>query len=75
MRSTPPLFNDTFQHRTSPPTAYENSLGDAIEAAFGQGLHTLDALVNHLNAQGLLAPDGQAWTATAFEQEMARLGA
>jgi hypothetical protein len=74
MRTTPPLFNDTFQYRSSPPTAYENSLADAIEAAFGQGLHTLDALVNYLNTQGLVSPEGQSWTAPAFEQAMARLG-
>jgi hypothetical protein len=50
-------------------------LGDSLERAFAQGIHELDALVAYLNTAGPSGPDGQPWTSTSFEQEMARLGA
>jgi hypothetical protein len=50
-------------------------LGDAIERAFAQGLHDLDDLIGYLNVSGPLGLNGQPWTASSFEQEMARLGA
>ena len=37
MSNTPPLYNETHQHRDATPTAYENLLGDSIERAFAQG--------------------------------------
>jgi hypothetical protein len=75
MRALPPLSNETHQHRSAPPTAYENLLGDSLERAFAQGIHELDALVAYLNTAGPSGPDAQPWTAASFEQEMARLGA
>ncbi len=69
------LYNETHQSRTAPPTAYENLLGDAIERAFAQGIHELDALLAYLNQSGPSAPNGQPWTARSYQQEMARLGA
>ena len=75
MRALPPLSNETYQHRSAPPTAYENLLGDSIERAVGQGIHELDALVAYLNKAGPAGPDAQPWTAASFEKEMARLGA
>jgi hypothetical protein len=74
MRQLPPLYQETHQHRSAPPTAYENLLGDSIERAFSQGIHELAALVDYLNTAGPSGPDGQAWTAVSFEREMARLG-
>ena len=74
MRQLPPLYNETYQHRSAPPTAYENLLGDSIERAFSQGIHELAALVAYLNTAGPSGPDGQPWTETSFAQEMARLG-
>ena len=68
------LYNETHQHRSAAPTAYESLLGDAIERAFAQGLHDLQSLVEHLNRSGPAAPNGQAWTPELFEKEMARLG-
>ncbi len=70
-----PLYNETFQNREALPTAYESLLGDAIERAYAQGLHELDALVNYLNQSGPLAPTGEPWTADGYVREMTRLGA
>jgi hypothetical protein len=72
---TPDLYNETHQSRSTPPTAYENLLGDAIERAFGQGIHDLEGLVAYLNRSGPSAPNGQPWTPAAYESEMARLAA
>ncbi len=69
------LYNETHQNRTAPPTAYESLLGDAIERAYAQGVHQLDALVAQLNTTGPAGPNGQPWTTTLFQDEMARLGA
>jgi hypothetical protein len=74
MRQLPPLYQEAYQHRSAPPTAYENLLGDAIERAFSLGIHELAALVDYLNTAGPCGPDGQAWTTASFEHEMARLG-
>jgi hypothetical protein len=70
-----PLYNETFQNRAAPPTAYESLLGDSIERAFAQGIHELDALVSFLNQCGPLMPTGEPWTADGYVKEMARLGA
>jgi hypothetical protein len=67
------LYNDTHQARSKAPTSYESLLGDAIERAFGSGIHDLDALVQYLNTAGPSGPNGQAWTAETYQQEMARL--
>jgi hypothetical protein len=75
MRTLPPLSNETHQHRSAPPTAYENLLGDSLERAFSQGIHELEALVAYLNSAGPSGPDAQPWTNASFEKEMARLGA
>lgn len=71
---TPELYNETHQSRSVPPTAYESLLGDAIERAFGQGIHDLDGLVAYLNRSGPSGPNGQPWTAASYQSEMARLG-
>jgi hypothetical protein len=75
MSNTPPLYNETHQHRSAKPTAYEDLLGDSLERAFGQGIQDLDGLVAYLNQAGPAGPDSRAWTAESYCQEMARLGA
>lgn len=62
------------QARRRAPTAYENELGDALEAAFGAGVWDLDALVARLNADGLRTPEGTEWTPDRFQAVMQRLG-
>ena len=74
MPNDPPFYNATHQTRSAPPSAWEDQLGDAIEAAFAQGIHDLPGLVAELNRAGLTDPDGQAWTTPRYELEMARLG-
>lgn len=69
------LYYNPFQARRREPTAYENSLGDALEAAFAEGVHELPRLVARLNAMGVKAPDGTDWTESLFETEMRKLGA
>ena len=75
MRNPPPLYNETHQTRSAPPTAYESLLGDAIERAYAAGIHDLDALVACLNESGPSGPNAEPWTPESFKTEMARLGA
>lgn len=69
------LYCNPHQARRRAPTEYENRLGDALEAAFADGVHDLPHLVARLNAQGVAAPDGTPWTETRFERAMKELGA
>jgi hypothetical protein len=69
------LYNEPHQHRSAPPTSYESLLGDAIERAFAQGVHDLDGVVAYLNRSGPSAPNGEPWSSTTYQREMARLGA
>lgn len=66
--------NDAAQAAHRPATDYENHLGNAIEAAFADGAWELPALIARLNADGVRAPDGSAWTEQGFQSVMARLG-
>jgi hypothetical protein len=69
------LYNETNQSRSKAPTSYESLLGDSIERAFGAGIQDLESLVQYLNTAGPSGPNGQAWTAESYQQEMARLAA
>jgi Recombinase-like helix-turn-helix domain len=69
------LYCNPVQARRHEPTDYENGLGDALEAAFADGVHELPALVARLNADGIKAPDGADWTEAGFERAMTELGA
>lgn len=69
------LYNEIHQNRSTPPTAYENLLGDSIERAYSQGIHDLEGLVAYLNNAGPSGPNGQAWTSAIYQHEMSRLGA
>lgn len=68
-------YINPIQSRNGAPTAYENALGDAIEAAYADGIHELPDLVAALEAAGIKAPDGASWTEESFAREVGRLGA
>jgi hypothetical protein len=67
--------NICWQTRAAPPTAYENALGDALQAAFADGVSDLPGVVRRLNERGPKAPDGSTWTEVSFTAEITRLGA
>ncbi len=67
--------NITWQTRAVPPTAYENELGDALEAIFGAGVEDLPTLVARLNERGVRDASGQDWTEDSFARAMRHLGA
>lgn len=67
-------YLEPHQSRDSAPTAYEMKLAGAIEEIFGRGIHDLPGLLAELNAAGLTAPNGAAWTEESFTTEMHRLG-
>jgi hypothetical protein len=55
------------------PTNYESLLGDAIERAFGAGIHELAGLVESLNGQSTTTPAGEPWTEANYRRIMAEL--
>jgi hypothetical protein len=67
--------NIEWQTRPSPPSDYENALGDALVACFEEGIEELAPLVKRLDERGVKAPDGAAWTEESFQAVLARLGA
>ena len=68
------VANVRWQTRAAPPTAYENALGDALQAIFAEEIYDLPDVVRRLNERGVRSPDGAPWTDSAFTAEMARLG-
>lgn len=62
------------QEQKRQPTSYESLLGDAIERAFGAGIHDLPGLVKSLNGQGATTPDGKPWTEANYAEVMKKLG-
>jgi len=73
-RHLPPQYLNPHQSRTHEATADELALAAAIELAFTDGATELEELVAAVNAQGVPAPDGTAWTVESFSAEMRRLG-
>jgi len=69
------IVNIVHQTRATPPTDYENQLGEALEAIFGDDVTELADIVARLNEMGVQAPYGAAWTEDTFCSEMKRLGA
>ncbi|MBY4947215.1 hypothetical protein K6V92_11375 [Cupriavidus respiraculi] len=67
--------NIVWQTRAAVPTAYENALGDALEAAFEGGAKTPEDIVRSFNRAGFMTSDGQSWTEERFLAEIRRLGA
>ena len=68
------IENLVWQTRPAPPSDYETALADALITCFEAGVTELPDLVDRLNAEGVLGPDGTAWTPERFEREVARLG-
>ena len=66
-------YLDPHQARKRNPTTYEDLLGDAIERAYGSGVHDLKGLVQALNDSGLASPSGKEWTEEVYRQEIAGL--
>ncbi len=66
--------NIVWQTRGAPPTEWENRLGDALEAIFGDGVEDLPTVVARLNEMGMRDGSGAPWTEETFRREMARLG-
>jgi hypothetical protein len=62
------------QSQPRAPSAYENLLGDALEAAFREGAGELPQVIERLNAGGIRTPDGGAWTAENFVPILESLG-
>ena len=67
-------YLEPHQARQRPPTPFEDLLGDAIERAYGDGIHDLPGLLAYLNRTGPSAENGQDWTEASFTALMARLG-
>jgi len=65
--------NIRWQTRSTPPTEYENQLGDALETVFASGAATLPEVVARLNETGFRTGDGRTWTEENFQEEMRRL--
>jgi hypothetical protein len=63
------------QQRTAEPTAFENKLGDALEAIFMRREYELAQIVSSLNATEVFDEDGSPWTEASFCAVMERLGA
>ena len=55
-------------------STYEDRLADALEKVMDQGASELESIASGLNALGVLALDGGAWTAASLESEFKRLG-
>ena len=68
-------YLEPHQARLRPATPFEDLLGDAIERAYGEGIHDLPGLVAYLNRTGPSAENGQPWTESSYCALMARLGA
>jgi hypothetical protein len=62
------------QSRQREPTEWELNLADAIEGAFSNGAHELDALVAALNTSRVRPLGGGQWTTENFTALMHELG-
>ncbi|MBT3992304.1 MAG: hypothetical protein HON14_12860 [Rhodospirillaceae bacterium] len=67
--------NIIYQTRATPPTEYEDRLGEALSEIFEADADELPEVVAKLNDMGVQAPYGEAWTEESFQAEMKRLGA
>jgi hypothetical protein len=68
------LYMEQWQAGTGKSSAYETSLGDALEDIFGKGLHGLTDIVAALNDRGLKTPEGDDWTEENLPLTMEQLG-
>jgi hypothetical protein len=67
-------YNEPHQTRAREPDAYENSLGDVLEFAFGRHIHHLEGIVAVLKERGVPAAGGAEWSVELLKKELARLG-
>jgi hypothetical protein len=68
------LYLEPRQVATTPATAWEDELGDMLEASFAAGIHDLDGLVARLNASRVRPPGGAVWTVEVFQSVLRELG-
>jgi hypothetical protein len=68
-------YLDPHQSRMQEPTQWQMELATAIEAIFAQAAHSLDAMIDGLNASRVKPPDGGPWTAEKYTTLMRELGA
>jgi hypothetical protein len=68
-------YLDAHQSRTQDPTQWQMELAAALEGIFAGGAHSLEALVDGLNASRVRPPDGGKWTAEKYTTLMRELGA
>ena len=59
-------YIERHQARTRAPTAYDDALGDALEAAFARGIHDVTGLAAALNLAAITTPSGEPWTEQNF---------
>lgn len=62
------------QSRRHAPTVWQMELASALESIFAKGAHSLDELVDGLNASRVKTPDGGPWTADSYKAVIAQLG-
>lgn len=62
------------QSRRHEPTAWQMELASALESIFAKGAHSLDEVVDGLNASRIKTPDGGPWTADGYKAVIAKLG-
>ena len=72
---TTSLYLQPIQSRRHQPSAFEDELADAIEAAFAAGVTELEPLVAAINELGSRQQDGREWTADDFVAAIHQLGA
>ena len=72
-----PGEGENFVHQTrgTPPTDYENKLGQALEEIYSENIKELVDVVRRLNEMGIQTLKGETWTEEEFRLEMRRLGA
>lgn len=66
--------NLRWQNRLAEPTAYENALADAVQAAYLEGAQTVSAMADAFNARQFRSKSNFEWTAESLKAEMQRLG-
>jgi hypothetical protein len=69
------VVNIIWQNRTTVPTDYENTLGNALERCFERGVDTLPELVRQLNDMGFRSLDGSEWSEASLGTELHSLAA
>jgi hypothetical protein len=62
------------QSRTQEPTQWQLDLASAIESIFAKGSHSLDELIEGLNASRVRPLEGGRWTPENYTALMRELG-